>query len=288
MVNPYVFAPHLDFFIEKARRSGGYTMSSFHMHKKYEIYYQLAGTRRYLIEDSSYFINAGDVVLIDKDEVHKAGSVDNNPHARIVLNFNEEFIAPVSDPLGVDLFDVFHRGAKVISGTMKEQAILEDTLERLLRLEGKDSPESTAMRRLVLCELLLFLAEMLDSQNTREAQSHRISNKNIDAITRYIAANYRENLTLSGIAAQFYLSLYYLSRLFKRTTNLNLMEYINSVRLRAAKDMLETTGLHISEVAEASGFTTAAHFTRMFKAATGLSPQQYRKYYHTRKDSSTG
>ena len=287
MVQPCVYAPHYDFFIDKVRREGGYSMSSFHMHKKYEIYYQVTGTRRYVIEDSSYFINAGDVVLIDKDEVHKTSSADDNPHSRIVMNFNEEYVAPVAEQLGVDPLSVFHQNVKVISGSMKEQARVEEILERLLSYEGKATPEADAMRRLLICELLLFLQECLANQALRKTESHRISNTTIDAVTGYIAANYREDLTLSGIAAQFYLNPYYLSRLFKRITNMNLVEYINSVRLRAAKDMLETTPMKIAEVAEASGFSTTAHFTRMFKAATGLPPQQYRKYYHTRTGGGT-
>ncbi|MDD3430204.1 MAG: AraC family transcriptional regulator [Oscillospiraceae bacterium] len=287
MVKEYVYSPHYDFFIEKTRREAGYNMGTFHMHKKYELYYQLAGTRKYFIEDSAYFINAGDIVLIDKDEVHKTGSVDDNPHARIVLNFNEEYIAPIANSLtGVDLLAVMSANIKVLPTNMKQQALLEDILERLVQANEKNalSPQNEALSRLLLCELLLYLTEIITHQKTQVDESPKIKNKTIDEITHYIASNYKEKLSLADIAARFYLSPYYLSRLFKKTTNLSLVEYINSVRLHAAKDMLETTNIKISEVAEQTGYTTAAHFTRMFKAGTGMSPHDYRKIYQIKQD----
>ena len=95
----------------------------------------------------------------------------------------------------------------------------------------------------------------------------------------YIAEHYAEKLTLTGIASQFYISPYYLSRLFKKSINLSLIEYINGVRIKAAQNLIEKSNESISDIAEKTGFMTTAHFRRVFKDATGLSPQQYRQYY---------
>src|SRR5699024_9933255 len=97
-------------------------------------------------------------------------------------------------------------------------------------------------------------------------------------VQSYVTMHYQEKLTLTDIAKRFYISPYYLSRLFKKTINLSLIEYINGVRIKAAQHMIETTGDSISEVAEKTGFMTSAHFRRVFKEATGFSPQQYRQY----------
>ena len=42
MVSEYVYSPHVDFFIDRVDRDTGYEMASFHIHHKYEIYYELS------------------------------------------------------------------------------------------------------------------------------------------------------------------------------------------------------------------------------------------------------
>ena len=58
-----------------------------------------------------------------------------------------------------------------------------------------------------------------------------------------------------------------------------MIEYINGVRIKAAQNLIEKSNESISDIAEKTGFMTTAHFRRVFKDATGLSPQQYRQYY---------
>ena len=53
MVSEYTYCPQTDFFIERVDRDTGFDMPSFHIHHKFEIYYEIAGSRRYFIEDSA-------------------------------------------------------------------------------------------------------------------------------------------------------------------------------------------------------------------------------------------
>ena len=92
-----------------------------------------------------------------------------------------------------------------------------------------------------------------------------------------LAANYRQKFSLTEVAAQFYLSPYYLSRLFRRVTGQSIVDYINNRRIEAAQKLLETTELSISAVAEQTGFASAAHFRRVFREVMGTGPLQYRK-----------
>lgn len=275
-----VYSPHFDFFIDWAHRNAGYNMRTFHVHKKYEIYYEVEGTRRYYIDDVTYLVNAGSLILIGPDSVHKTGSVDDSPHTRYVINFSREYLAPM---LGVmpdaNLFACFETGMHLLSLSPKKQAVVEGLLSRIWERSTDTSPCANALRQAQMAELLLYLGEYAEAARKERDTPQRIQNKTVDKIQSYVSTHYQEELTLTGIAAQFYMSPYYVSRLFKKTTNLSLVEYINSVRVMAAKNLLETTELRVARIAEDTGFTTSAHFSRMFKQGTGLSPQQYRKFY---------
>lgn len=280
MESKFVYSPHYEFFIDKAHRDAGYNMRTFHVHKKYEIYYQIDGTRQYYINEDTYLVNAGSIVLIGTDEVHKTSSVDNNSHARYVLNFNREYLDALSGVFpDIDLFECFEMGLHVFPIQLRQQALIETYFERMIAAASSDTPEHAAEKKLTLALLLIALNKSARSAKEKATAPSRVSNKTIDKIQSYISTHYKDDLSLSLIASQFYISPYYLSHLFKKMTNLSIVEYINSVRLMAAKNLLETTDMKVTAVAEDTGFSTTAHFSRVFKDGTGFSPQQYRKTF---------
>ena len=282
MVSEYVYSPHVDFFIDRADDVVGVEMPSFHIHYKFEIYYEIEGSRRYFIEDSAYVVNAGSVVLIGENQIHKTASLGDTPSSRIVLNFSREYLERVAQAFPtVDFFAFLseERNHLLTGLTVKQQNQIYGLLQQLLAMEDETSAAADALRRLLLGTLLLELKEHCRRQQEQTAENGRVSNYTVDQIQAYIAEHYAEKLTLTGIASQFYISPYYLSRLFKKSINLSLIEYINGVRIKAAQNLIEKSNESISDIAEKTGFMTTAHFRRVFKDATGLSPQQYRQYY---------
>ena len=158
--------------------------------------------------------------------------------------------------------------------SVKQQNQVHGLLQQLLVLQEETTPEADAMRKMILATLLLTLKDLCRQQQEQGGENGRVSNHIVDQIQAYIAEHYAEKLTLTGIASQFYISPYYLSRLFKKSINLSLIEYINGVRIKAAQNLIEKSNESISDIAEKTGFKPTAHFRRVFKEPTALSPQQ--------------
>lgn len=281
-----IYSPHYDFYIEKVRREEKFTMRTFHFHKKYEIYYLFEGTRRYLIGNEDYLVNAGSLVLIGPDEIHKTVNVGAQPHSRIVLNFSPTLIPTIIANIPeVNLVGCFTPNIHVLPIPMKDRGMIESIFNRLWLTRNETAPEALALRQVLLSELLLYAGQFVREfqETTKDTAANKPVNPLIDKIQVFISSNFRSELTLATLAKQFFISPTYLSRLFRQETGLGLVEYINSVRMMHAKRLLENTTMRITEISMQSGFATAEHFTRVFKAGTGLSPQQYRKFYQQSK-----
>lgn len=213
MVKEYTYSPHVDFYIDMIDREHSYDMGSFHTHHKYELYYEVEGARRYFIEDSAYIVNAGNVILIGENQIHKTGSVGDGPTSRIVCNFSREYLQEISGAFPeIDLFGFMseENNHLLSSITVKQQNYIYSILQQLIQMQDENSPESAVTRKMLLATLLLQLKKMCENQHELGGDSGRVTNRIVSQIQGYIAEHYAEKLTLTSIANQFYISPYYL------------------------------------------------------------------------------
>lgn len=96
----------------------------------------------------------------------------------------------------------------------------------------------------------------------------------------YIHNNYMEDIYLDLIATKLNISPNYLSTLFKDKTGVNFIDYINSIRVDKAKELLVTGTKKVIEIASVTGFKSIQSFIRTFKRYTSKTPNEYRKDYY--------
>ena len=93
----------------------------------------------------------------------------------------------------------------------------------------------------------------------------------------YIEAHLDEEITLAQIAREASLSLWHFQRIFKALSNETVKSYIRSRRMAGALDMLNNSDSAILDIALIAGYETHESFTRAFKSAFDLTPNEYRK-----------
>jgi AraC family transcriptional regulator of adaptative response / methylphosphotriester-DNA alkyltransferase methyltransferase len=96
-------------------------------------------------------------------------------------------------------------------------------------------------------------------------------------ITEYIDKNFTEKLTLESLADIAHGSPYHLHRTFKKIKGITPVEYIQHVRLNAAKEYLIQTNIAIADIAISVGMANTPYFITLFKKKTGHTPAQFRQ-----------
>ena len=101
------------------------------------------------------------------------------------------------------------------------------------------------------------------------------------AVVTFISEHYSECIEVKDMADQILLSVSQLQREFSSHFGITPVRYLREVRIGVARHLLETTDNPVSHISSSCGFYDQSHFSRHFKASTGLTPLKYRKRFRS-------
>lgn len=268
-----------ELYVEYAKRSKAFTMTDDHYHDYYEIYYMLSGSRIYFIRDRSYSVEQGDLVFINKHELHKTMHTGEPSHERVIAHFDDAMIKRLSNDHAAYLLSPFQQQSHIIRLPRKEQLSIEQIIKRMIA-EMQSKPTGYELfPSMAITEVLLSAARFVEQNGSAILHQATPMHAKITEIVRYINAHYNEPLRLSSLSEQFFISPYYLSRIFKEITGFSFSDYVVLTRIKEAQRLLRESDMNITDVAAAVGFDNFSHFGKTFKMKTHLSPRDYRKQY---------
>lgn len=137
-------------------------------------------------------------------------------------------------------------------------------------------------------EIAVYCSKVFAIEIERDSQSPFIifqgqkehDDEPVKKAQEFIEKNYQEKITVDQLTSMLALGRRNLERRFKKATSNTVIEYLQRVRMEAAKMSLESSRENVNEVMYNVGYTDPKAFRTTFKRITGLSPLQYRSKYN--------
>lgn len=248
---------------------------SLHFHDFYECYYLLSGRVSYQIDNHSYTMAAGDLLLIGPNQLHRpliSGTA--LPYERIVLWISHKHIERLSTPQ-TDLSSCFQSDKYNLSRLPKlRRAAIEQKLFALLEATDGEGFGRDVLCRSRMMDLLVELnRDYLEAQPS-PARAGISVNALTDSVSAYLDAHLSEQVSLDELAASVYLSKYYLARTFRRETGVTIFQMLMQKRMIRARNLI-LEGMPLLAVAAQCGFADYSGFYKAFVNEYGVSPRAY-------------
>ncbi len=249
----------------------------FHLHDVYEIYFLISGDVNYFVENKIYELNHGDLMITNQYEIHKPFFKSDKTYERICIQFGNEIPALYSTE-EFNLLYCFNNRKKGernrIELNESQRQELMELMNSLEQVSGKKQKHDIILRNTYFVQLLVLLNNAFLSTSSGDDPTGMSAK--IFPVLDYINENLQGDLSLEFIEHKFYINKYYLSRLFKKYTGMNLHQYIIYKRLARAKELL-SEGMSVTDTCYMTGFNDYSNFFRMFKKIIGIAPGVYKK-----------
>jgi AraC family transcriptional regulator len=203
------------------------------------------------------FVNPGQVVLIEKDQVFsyecreeseliwvRCGGRTLDPYVRFLLNRNAGPVFTMPDP------EMVHKIFLELLDTVSTE---------------KNEEHKTSLR---LVQIFTALAD---------CSVHDEKDLNSRVLKKYMREHYSEPLSLAALTELTGLSQSYLIRSFRRETGTTPHEYLLNYRLQKSMEKLRMTDDSIEEISKQCGFNSTSHYARTFRKELKMTPSDFRK-----------
>jgi len=221
-----------------------------------DVTYIVRGKAEYSINSVNYTVTAGDLLCIPKGSLRSAIGFPDDPvecycvNGRMRLLYGGDIALPF--PL------VSHIG------------LYPDIIDLYRELNAEWLSRDAGYGMRVRATWLMILQRYFQLMVYKNDPSN-VDNR-IKKVLRYVIDHYPDPLTVQSMAELVGLSPWYFGNFFKQETGTSFREYLTSIRLNHAEDMLRSGEYNVSEVAAACGFSNIFYFCKVFKESRGITP----------------
>ena len=243
------------------------TEFEFHYHEFHKITIFISGNVQYFIEGKTYSLEPYDIVLVNRNDIHRVQVDPSVPYERIIVYISPGFMEAYRTD-HYDLSYCFEKAKKEHSNVLRIHALEKSSLfkvtNRLERSFSDTEYASDLYRQILFLEFMIHLNRAA-LKNRAEFLDTNLYNPKIVNLIQYINQHLTDSLTMDDLSARVYLSKYYMMRLFKAETGYTIGNYITYRRLLLARSLI-LKGVPITQACLSSGFQDYSTFSRAYKA----------------------
>lgn len=264
------------FYLEKKQRAyhisraRGLTPDP-HLHSHIEIVVMMSGESVGVADSRSDSMNPGDMFVAFPNQIHHYHDVTRPLDGALLI------IAPDLCPEFSRIFKTMIPESPVMKNATSNPKILW-AVNTLMDLKDNDIEYSETEVR---GSMLVLLSEFF--RNMKLVENASCDNDLVKDIINYCYENYDSDISLQSISEALHISRYYISHIFSRRLQTGFNDYINSLRIRKACELLKSGDNQITEIAYTVGYSSPRTFNRCFMNIRGMTPKEYRAKAHESK-----
>ena len=238
----------------------------------YQLLYVAAGKAHFIINGTDQVVTAGHMVLyLPRQEQHYIYYGKDKPEiywvhftGSDVKNILRKYQIPITE-------NIFYCDTSSTYTLLFKEIISELQTCRI------------GYQELLTMYLRQIFMQVQRSHNEQLPSIPTYIREQMESARRYFSEHYSESITIEDYAHKSGMSVSWFLRNFRQITGQSPMQYIISIRIHNACNLLLSTDYNITEIASLVGYDNPLYFSRLFHKLQGLSPSDYRKF-HNAKD----
>lgn len=232
----------------------------------------LDGESTILVDKKEHVLSSGDMLVVFPFQVH-AFRNDVGAMNRVLMIYSPDVVPMFRNLLSTNA---------PVSPVLRDANRYPELLDLLTRINDESLGKSTYYNEAMQAYLSAFCANMLRHMPLAPVATQEFST--VHTILRYCSAHYREPLTLARISSDLHIHRSYISVIFSQRLHISFNDYLNSLRIDDARNLLCDTSGTITSISAAVGFETIRTFNRAFQRICGMTPSEYREKHQAKKD----
>lgn len=243
--------------------------TSLHCHNFYEFFIVTDGSVVHEINQDRYELHKGTLQLIRPEDRHRISALSGKGGAHMNLSLTPQKFRHICQSLCIDMEELLEGGLQA-SLSVDELDFFIKRAEKISFLNFNHNDES----RVIICELvsqavsIVYKARLFSRLDYPEWFVHVLERIHSPEFTGCTANDVYD---LAGFSAPAVIGY------FKEYTGQTVSEYLRSVKLKQACEILRSSSMPVLELSNLLGYASLSHFNRIFKERIGLTPAAYRK-----------